>query len=126
MMRIGNFCGAGWTGIGLAEYRDNASSLLEYTHITEEYAAEHDHVKGKQTDIQNLTFSVDTSHINHSRPDNIEDLAEALSKTYKIYNDRGVRVGCEPTPEGIMTYMNAVQSLYVRDPEAFRQNSLMT
>lgn len=99
-----------------------------YDHcIAKEYATEHDHVTGKQIDTQNLTLSslgMPAAYCGSSLSDNIEDLAENLSRTYEIHNDRGTKVGCEPTPEGVMTYMNAVQSLYARgagdiSPEQF-------
>lgn len=90
------------------------------------------HVQPKTVDIHNISFTeVYPYAVTISEKDYAEDIAagksdavaEMVARLYPLHNDKAeTEIGCEPTAEGIMTYMNAVKEIYSRDSEEIISN----
>lgn len=90
------------------------------------------HVQPKTVDIHNISFTeVYPYAFTISEKDYAEDIAagksdavaEMVAQIYPLHNDKTeTEIGCEPTAEGIMTYMSAVKEIYSRDSEEIISN----
>lgn len=89
---------------------------------TMEYVIENGHVEGKPIDTQYLTLSINDPIIDVPANAKSADLAEMLEKAYEISGNDGCKIGCDPTPEGVVTYINAVYDIFKNKEEFQTQN----
>lgn len=90
----------------------NAAEMIKWAN----YTMEHGHVQGKDIEIEGLRLAAndDKGNIIYGHP--LKSVAALLEDKYHILH-KGSRmqpepIGCEPTPEGIATYMKTVRELY--------------
>lgn len=103
----------------------NAAEMIKWAN----YTMEHGHVQPKSIDTKDIVIlpiepgkykpgQAKETLLSDFKLDGLKEVASTLEERYALFNGRQMcAVACEPTAEGIVTYMSAVKEIFDKNPE---------
>lgn len=103
----------------------NAGEMIKWAN----YTMEHGHVQAKTIDTKSLVVlpmepmklkpgQAKETILSDFKLDGLKDVASTLEERYRLFDSKSMcAIACEPTAEGIVTYMSAVREVFDKSPE---------